>query len=76
MSREYKLIEITHEEHLTLADAGVWVQWDTDFGSSNGWGSATSTLDCDSAVRRAMAYVEGYKYKFYTRVEVDDNELQ
>ena len=75
MSKGYKLVEITYEEHLTLADAGVWVQWDVNFSGERGWCEEGIRVTANSDVRRQKSCKLGFRYKFYTRVEIDD-ELQ
>lgn len=71
----YKLVEITHEEHLALADAGVWVQWDAnlDWGEV-GWFTEESIVSTGSSCRTKPLNPR-YCYKFYTRLEIED-ELQ
>lgn len=69
----YKLVEITHEEHLALADAGVWVQWGVGRGGE--WSDETYILASGSGCKKG-SLSPWLTYKFYTRVEVNDDELQ
>ena len=70
-SKNYKLIEVTREEHIALHEAGAWVNW------SVGDELPENLLEDESFPLMEAALLDvillNPNLKFYTRVMVDDD---
>jgi hypothetical protein len=72
----YKLVQVTKEEYIELGSAGVWVNWDWMCPDDWDW-SAESNLLAERSMYvpdpDCLRERDGEEFKFYTRVEVNDN---
>jgi hypothetical protein len=74
MSKSYKLIEVSYEEHFALHNAGVWVQWDFKRRDGQRWyESYTEILSSCNSLGPPKDHTDS-DYKYYTRIELEKSD--